>query len=199
MKIAVCGSHGVGKTTLVFDIASELKKMMKNDRIGIIQENAGNCPLPINKNGTFMSQMWMICDQVKAEIEMEESYSVVVCDRSVFDPICYAMAINDEYDGEPNDLADFIDYAESLMSIYAKSYDMIILLEPNSDSISEDGLRSTDLEFRDKVADMFLIELDNLHDKGIIKRLYHMYQNYTKEEVVKLLNCTIVKNIGEEF
>lgn len=46
LKIAFVGTHGVGKTTLCFDLAAHLKRLDLN--IDLVKEVARRCPLPIN-------------------------------------------------------------------------------------------------------------------------------------------------------
>ena len=54
MKIAFIGTHGVGKTTLCFELAALLKK---RDRVvEMVREVARFCPLPINRDTTVAAQ-----------------------------------------------------------------------------------------------------------------------------------------------
>jgi len=54
MKIAFIGTHGVGKTTLCFDLASRLKRLDMG--VDIVKEVARGCPLPINRETTLEAQ-----------------------------------------------------------------------------------------------------------------------------------------------
>ena len=47
MKLAFIGTHGVGKTTLCYDLAAALKKQGVN--VDIVKEVARLSPLPINR------------------------------------------------------------------------------------------------------------------------------------------------------
>ena len=67
MKIALIGSHGVGKTTLCFELAARLKR--RNVDVEIVREVARRCPLPINQETTIAAQEWIAHSQVTAEIE----------------------------------------------------------------------------------------------------------------------------------
>ena len=51
VKIAFLGTHGVGKTTLCFDLASRLKRLDMS--VDIVKEVARSCPLPINQDTTL--------------------------------------------------------------------------------------------------------------------------------------------------
>ena len=47
MKIAFIGTHGVGKTTLCYDLAALLKRQGLN--VDVVKEVARLSPLPINR------------------------------------------------------------------------------------------------------------------------------------------------------
>ena len=90
MKIAFIGSHGVGKTTLCFDVAARLKRLDLG--VDLVKEVARACPLPINKSTTLEAQSWILHTQIAEEIAAESRYEVVVCDRSVLDNYAYLVA-----------------------------------------------------------------------------------------------------------
>lgn len=89
MKIAFIGSHGVGKTTLCFDLASRLKRL--DLPVDLVKEVARSCPLPINRETTLEAQAWILHSQVAYEIAAANQYEVVVCDRSVLDNYAYLV------------------------------------------------------------------------------------------------------------
>jgi hypothetical protein len=87
MKIAFIGTHGVGKTTLCYDLASRLKRQ---DRIvDLVQEVARSCPLPINRETTEQAQAWILHTQIACELAASASQGIVICDRSVLDNYAY--------------------------------------------------------------------------------------------------------------
>lgn len=90
LKIAFVGTHGVGKTTLCFDLAAHLKRLDLN--IDLVKEVARRCPLPINEETTLDAQLWILHSQVAEEIAAQAMYEVVVCDRSVLDNYAYLVA-----------------------------------------------------------------------------------------------------------
>ena len=150
MKIAFTGTHGTGKTTAVYDLASQLKKEHPDKSVGIIMEIARHCPLPINKNATRKSQIWMFTHQVQLEISYQISYDIVICDRSIFDVIAYTK------------LGGYHELSSSLESIayqYMDTYDEIIFKKAeNNQFCFPDGVRDMDNEFRMKVEET-LIEI----------------------------------------
>lgn len=90
LKIAFVGTHGVGKTTLCFDLAAHLKRLDLN--IELVKEVARRCPLPINEQTTLDAQSWILHTQVAEEIAAMAMYEVVVCDRAVLDNYAYLVA-----------------------------------------------------------------------------------------------------------
>ncbi len=90
LKVAFVGTHGVGKTTLCFDLASQLKRLDLG--VDVVKEVARRCPLPINEETTLDAQEWILHTQVAEEIAAQSLYEVVICDRSVLDNYAYLVA-----------------------------------------------------------------------------------------------------------
>jgi hypothetical protein len=90
LKLAFVGTHGVGKTTLCFDLAAQLKRLDLG--VDIVKEVARRCPLPINEETTLDAQAWILHTQIAEEIAASTHYEVVVCDRSVLDNYAYLVA-----------------------------------------------------------------------------------------------------------
>ncbi len=89
LKVAFVGTHGVGKTTLCFDLASQLKRLDLG--VDIVKEVARRCPLPINEETTLDAQAWILHMQVAEEIAASAMNEVVICDRSVLDNYAYLV------------------------------------------------------------------------------------------------------------
>ena len=90
LKLAFVGTHGVGKTTLCYDLASQLKRLDLG--VDIVKEVARRCPLPINEETTLDAQAWILHTQVAEEIAASAVNEVVICDRSVLDNYAYLVA-----------------------------------------------------------------------------------------------------------
>ncbi len=89
MKIAFMGTHGVGKTTLCFELAAALKRL--DQSVDIVKEVARRCPLPINRDTTRDAQLWILHNQIAEEIALEPAFDVIVCDRAVLDNYAYLV------------------------------------------------------------------------------------------------------------
>lgn len=89
MKIAFIGSHGVGKTTLCYDLASRLKR--QDRAVDLVKEVARRCPLPINRETTVAAQAWILHTQIADEVATAAQNDIVICDRSVLDNYAYLV------------------------------------------------------------------------------------------------------------
>jgi thymidylate kinase len=100
MKIAFIGTHGVGKTTLCYDLAAALKRL--DIAVDLVKEVARSCPLPINRETTEVAQRWILHAQIAREIELGAAYEAIVCDRAVLDNYAYLVhAAGRQADLEP--------------------------------------------------------------------------------------------------
>jgi nicotinamide riboside kinase len=90
LKVAFVGTHGVGKTTLCYDLAAQLKRLDLG--VELVKEVARRCPLPINEKTTPDAQAWILHTQMAEELAAAAIYEVVICDRSVLDNYAYLVA-----------------------------------------------------------------------------------------------------------
>lgn len=134
MKIALIGSHGVGKTTLCFELAAALKR--RHADVEMVREVARRCPLPINQDTTVFAQEWILHTQIAWEIDAASNSDVVVCDRSVLDNYCYLV----QAAGAMRAWESFIDH-------WLPTYDLLVHV-PISQSPSFDGVRAIDPGFQ---------------------------------------------------
>ena len=71
LKVAFVGTHGVGKTTLCFDLAAQLKRLDLG--VDLVKEVARRCPLPINEATTPDAQAWILHTQIAEELEVAQT------------------------------------------------------------------------------------------------------------------------------
>ncbi|HEX3130907.1 MAG TPA: ATP-binding protein [Thermoanaerobaculia bacterium] len=149
-KIAFIGTHGVGKTTLCYGLASRLKR--RDISIEVVHEVARRCPLPINEETSVAAQSWILHTQIAEELVAQARYPVVVCDRSVLDNYVYLLLAAGRQDA-----------LEMLMEAWIRTYDILVHV-PIVDQPSPDGFRSPDPSFQRAVDERLLREL---HDRGL--------------------------------
>src|ERR1700723_2734827 len=83
LKLALVGTHGVGKTTLAYETCSLLKKADYN--VELVTEVARRSPFPVNEGTTLDGQLWILHAQIAAELEASARAPHIICDRSVLD------------------------------------------------------------------------------------------------------------------
>jgi thymidylate kinase len=152
MKVAFIGSHGVGKTTLCYDLAAILKRQGLS--VDIVKEVARLSPLPINRKTSLEAQTWILTTQISEEIRSASQHQVVVCDRSVLDNYAYMVLAC----GRQR-------WLERLINHWIRTYDLLFKV-PVSGEAAADGVRDTD--------DFFIRSIDQLVD-GLLqeKRVPH--------------------------
>lgn len=91
--LGISGTHGTGKTLSALVKAQAVKSTFPNKRVGIITEQASECPLPINKDATADSQLWIFTSQIRRELEMMQHYDLIVCDRTPIDIVAYTWTV----------------------------------------------------------------------------------------------------------
>lgn len=149
LKVAFVGTHGVGKTTLCFDLASQLKRLDLG--VEIVKEVARRCPLPINEDTTLDAQAWILHTQIAEELEASARYEAVICDRSVLDNYAYLVARV----GRRPDL-------DQLVASWIRGYSALFKV-PVLGAPSFDGMRAVSRSFQveiDLTIDRLLSEFD---------------------------------------
>jgi len=137
VKIALIGTHGVGKTTLCFDLAARLKRLDRG--VHLVTEVARDCPLPINRDTTLDAQTWIRHTQCAREIAGSASGDVVVCDRSVLDNYAYLVhALGRRPELDP--------WITRWCGSYAGLFKVPLWQKPRFD-----GTRDTDLAFQSEI------------------------------------------------
>jgi nicotinamide riboside kinase len=146
-KIAFIGSHGVGKTTLCFELAAALKRLDLS--VDLVKEVARGCPLPINRQTTMDAQNWILHTQVAEEIELASAFDVIVCDRAVLDNYAYMVHAG----GRRPEIEPFIRH-------WMKTYSLLVKV-PIINPPAFDGTRDTSVDFQvgiDRIIDQLLEE-----------------------------------------
>ncbi len=145
MKIAFIGTHGVGKTTLAYELCNELKKQDLD--VGFIDEIARRCPFPINEATSLEAQTWILATTIARELELSKIYPNIICDRAVLDNYVY---LYHKFGHIPE--------LHSLASYWVRTYDLLFKVPLTGRYLKPDGVRSTDLEFQETI-DRKLIQL----------------------------------------
>jgi thymidylate kinase len=137
LKVAFIGTHGVGKTTLCYDLAARLKRL--DFAVDFVKEVARECPLPINRDTTFDAQAWILHTQVSREIAAADRYNAVICDRSVLDNYAYLVHQMGR-----------VDALEPMISRWLPTYSRLVKV-PISEAPRFDGTRDLSESFQSDI------------------------------------------------
>lgn len=153
-KIALVGTHGIGKTTIAYELGGAIKRRGKT--VELLTEIARECPFALNNQASREAHQWIIARQMQLEIEKSMRADVLICDRSVLDNFAYYARLYGTTGPQPEAL---INYCRVWMS----TYDLLVRL-PIIEPLADDGFRSTDEKFQ--------LEIDQLCDR-LFESDYH--------------------------
>lgn len=159
-KIAITGTHGVGKTTLAHQICVTLKE--RNINATVIEEKARSCPFPINEAATTDTEIWMVHTQIRAELHAKaQKYDAAVIDRCSIDAIVYWQDRN-----TPHTYFEMLK-AAALQWVQTE-YDILILVEPSSDTdtYAIDAVRDSSIHYRNRIRDLFRVYINSLPENS---------------------------------
>lgn len=139
-KVALIGTHGVRKTTYCHSLTHYLKT--EGIEVGFLEETARKSPFPINEGTTENSQRWILHNQILEELGYEiENPQVLIGDRASIDNYAYFV----EAFGRREAL-------DNLVKEHVKTYDTLIMIPISPGmKIREDGVRSTDKKFQERI------------------------------------------------
>lgn len=138
MRIGLCGTISVGKTTLVnelikleqfkdYEFATERSKYLRDQGIAL------------NTDSTLKGQIIFA-----AERSLELMKSNIITDRTIYDVCAFTLSAKSISWDEK------IHFTNTIMYL-AKEYDYIIYVSPEGVEIEDNGVRETNSEYRDKI------------------------------------------------
>ncbi len=171
MKIGLCGTMSVGKTTLVNALKERDEFKDYTTRTERSKELMA-MGIPLNTDSTFLGQTVFMAERAN-ELLIEN----IITDRTIIDVMSFALA-SKSMDWPDKDA--FNEYARRLIN----KYDYIFYVSPEGVEIEDNGIRETDADYRN--------EIDTLI-RAIISREKHRIKNYgilegnTEERIEQML------------
>lgn len=170
MRIGLCGTMSVGKTTLV----NALKEIEQFKGYKFATERSkylNDLGIPLNTDSTLKGQFIFLAERCR-----ELLYENVITDRTVIDVMAFAKAAKsiEYYDAEA-----FCDAASKLV----EEYDYIFYVSPEGVDMEDNGIRETDLQYRETIDNIIKLVLYRNNHK--IKNLVEL-SGTTEERIAKI-------------
>ena len=173
MKIAIAGAHSTGKTTFLDALSIILtERGFTVRRVGDLATEAQALGLPILRNHTFASTMWIIAQGIAREYSLATSPSVILLvDRPVADALGYLLAaLEFRRETLPTDQMELFNH---IVSFHMRTYDYVLetVIDPSL-LIRDDGTRDLDWDYRMMVATNITRALDKHRpDRCVLEHL----------------------------
>ena len=145
MKIAFTGAQSTGKTTLLNELKNDGDIILQYDFRDEITRRMQKKGLAINESGNDITQLLIMNSHIKNSL-----IDNVIMDRCALDGLVYTDWMYDK-----KKVSHWVrEYAEHVFNLLIDRYDHIFYLVPEF-SLEDDGIRSTNLQFRDDIVDLF--------------------------------------------
>lgn len=165
-KIAVIGTHDVGKTTLCNDLHVFLSK--KRATSLVLDEAVRSCPKPIHGEQTAEATLWIFQKQLENETNVEKTRKhFIICDRSTIDSFVYYSTVRygvlrknwenliKRYENGKLKKGVILDFFKDVLADFFKRYDLFVFVNSDEMEIKNDGFRNTDEKFQKNIQKSF--------------------------------------------
>lgn len=154
MKIAITGPQGSGKTTLLRPLQMHLARDLgiELDILPEVTRTVKEQGFPINEAGADETQLMILATHIQ-NVLAKDNY---VVDRCILDGYIYSQYL--QHKGEVSEYVTEFFY--QMLKRYFKTYDVVFYI-PNEFPLVDDGVRSTNDLFREEIARLFEVTLNN--------------------------------------
>jgi len=176
MKIGLCGTVSVGKTTLVNALKKDLNFTKYEFRVER-SKYLNNLGIPLNTDSTLKGQTVFLAERC-TELMCEN----IITDRTVIDVIAFTQNSKSINVVEK-------DIYQEYASNFIQEYDYIFYLSPEGVEIEDNGVRETNSFYRNLIDKTILKLLDKYSHK--IKNLYYIPPFLTIEERISYIKLNL--------
>jgi predicted ATPase len=190
LKLAICGTHSTGKTTLLQSLQSVLRGGGYSvTTVGDLAVEARSHGFPILRDHTFESTLWIMTRGITLELEAELNADIVLVDRPVPDAMGYLLAAL-KHRGVCLPSSQ-LDYLRLLAQQHAATYHRIFKtsIDPTK-PIDGAKQRDMDFSFRAQVA----LELERVFmDLGILFDSLDVDPDKAKAQILRQAKSLLAK------
>jgi nicotinamide riboside kinase len=172
MRIGLAGTMSVGKTTLV-KAMSELEQFKDYYVATERSKYLRDLGIPLNTDSTLAGQFVFLAERA-SELLREN----VLTDRTIWDVCAFTLG------AQSIDSFDKRSFVEAAMTLRNR-YDLVVYVSPNGVEMEDNGVRTTDLEYRAKIDEVIKLSLAEFPPSKLI----------TVEGTTEQRIATILQNI----
>ena len=174
MKIGLCGTMSVGKTTLV-NALKELEQFKGYKFATERSQHLMSLGIPLNTDSTLKGQTMFLAERCG-----ELMHDNIITDRTILDVMAFTLNAK----SIPHQDKDAF---ETYASEFIREYDYIFYISPHGLKIEDNGVRETNEHYRDLI-DFTITTLIKRHGHkaGKIEKI----SGSTEERIQQILNIT---------
>ena len=172
MRIGLTGTMSVGKTTLA-NALGELDQFKDHSVYTERSKYLRDLGIPLNTESTLNGQFVFL-----AERASELLHSNIIADRTIWDVCAFTLSSRSISDF---DKRTFIEAAMMLRN----QYDLVVYVSPVGVEVEDNGIRTTDLDYRRKIDEVIKMSLVEFIPNKLI-----MVEGTTEQRI-----ATILQNI----
>ena len=174
MRIGLCGTMSVGKTTLV-NALKELEQFKGYKFATERSQHLMSLGIPLNTDSTLKGQTVFLAERCG-----ELMHDNIITDRTILDVMAFTLNAK----SIPHQDKDAF---ETYASEFIREYDYIFYISPHGLKIEDNGVRETDEHYRDLI-DFTITTLIKRHGHkaGKIEKI----SGSTEERIQQILNIT---------
>jgi nicotinamide riboside kinase len=169
MRIGLCGTMSVGKTTLVKALSEQVEQFKGYTFTTERSKYLNSLGIPLNHETTIEGQTVFLAERV-TELMQDR----LITDRTIIDVMAFTNCAKkvSYIDGDA-----FAEYA----SRFVKQYDYIFYISPDGMEIEDNGIRETDAKYRK--------EIDEEIQKLLLKYrpVYYELKGTTEERINQMM------------